>query len=136
MTPAVLQRLVEATNAHDLGSLTACFASDFVNETPAHPDRSFVGRDQVRQNWSMILRAVPDIEITVVRCSMDGDSLWAELEFAGTRSDGEPHLMRGVAIFGVKQELLASVHFYMEPVRADGVGVETELRRTVVGARP
>ncbi|MEO6412854.1 MAG: nuclear transport factor 2 family protein [Pedococcus sp.] len=40
----VVQRVVDATNAHDLDSLVECFAPGYVNQTPAHPGRSFVGR--------------------------------------------------------------------------------------------
>jgi ketosteroid isomerase-like protein len=133
MTSAVLQRLIEATNQHDLEALTACFAPEFVNETPAHPDRSFTGRDQVRQNWAMIFRAVPDVELTLVSSTADGDFIWAELEFKGSRADGARHWMRGVTIFGVKHDLLASVRFYVEPVQTDGVGVAAEIRQTVMG---
>ena len=41
---AVLQRLLVALNAHDLDALVACFADDYVNETPAHPRRGFRGQ--------------------------------------------------------------------------------------------
>jgi len=39
----VIDRLVMATNAHDLDALLACFDDDYVNETPAHPLRGFRG---------------------------------------------------------------------------------------------
>ena len=51
-TPAVLTRLVAAINDHDLDALEACFTVDYVNHTPAHPARGFVGRDQVARNWA------------------------------------------------------------------------------------
>jgi ketosteroid isomerase-like protein len=139
--PAVLQRLVEAVNLHDLDALTACFAPDFLSETPAHPDRNFRGREQVRANWSEIFRAVPDIQLAVIRCADDGDPrstalhgariLWAEQEFTGTRVDGGRHLMRGVTIFGVRRDQLASVRFYIEPVQADGVAIGASVRATL-----
>ncbi|TMF99475.1 MAG: nuclear transport factor 2 family protein, partial [Chloroflexi bacterium] len=34
---ALVERLRQATNNHDLESLTRCFALDYRNETPAHP---------------------------------------------------------------------------------------------------
>ena len=49
---AVLDKLVDATNAHDVEAVTACFAADYVNETPVHPSRSFRGNAQVRRNKS------------------------------------------------------------------------------------
>lgn len=54
-----LRRLQEATNAHDLDALVACFAPDYRNETPAHPSRSFQGNEQVRANWRQIFEFVP-----------------------------------------------------------------------------
>src|SRR4051812_40894700 len=48
---ALVDRLVQATNDHDLDGLVACFAADYENATPAHPARSFRGREQVRRNW-------------------------------------------------------------------------------------
>ena len=51
----MIERLRRATDAHDVEAIVACFTDDYVNETPAHPARGFVGRDQVRANWSRIL---------------------------------------------------------------------------------
>ena len=39
----MVDRLVQATNDHDLEALVDCFAVDYVNETPAHPARGFRG---------------------------------------------------------------------------------------------
>ena len=38
---ALADRLRDAVNRHDLDAMTRCFATDFVNETPVHPARSF-----------------------------------------------------------------------------------------------
>ena len=56
-----LARLEHATNAHDVNEVVACFAADYRNETPAHPERGFTGREQVRGNWEQIFAAIPDI---------------------------------------------------------------------------
>jgi hypothetical protein len=44
---SLVRRLAAATNAHDLDALVACFADDYLNETPVHPARGFRGADQV-----------------------------------------------------------------------------------------
>src|SRR4029077_396647 len=64
---AMVERLRVATNAHDLEAVVSCFAADYRNETPAHPERGFTGRDQVRRNWEQIFAAVPDVTAEVVR---------------------------------------------------------------------
>ena len=128
---AVVQRLERATNEHDLEALVACFASDYRNETPAHPERGFTGRDQVRANWSQIFAAIPDLTCEVLRCTVDTDTAWSEWEHRGTRPDGTPHLMRGVIIFGVTDGLAAWARFYLEPVQADAGTVDQAVKRQV-----
>ena len=58
---AFVDRLLQATNDHDLEALVACFADDYENETPVHPARGFRGREQVRRNWEQIFAHVPDV---------------------------------------------------------------------------
>src|SRR5665213_1142152 len=88
---AVVRRLERATNEHDLEALVACFASDYRNETPAHPERGFTGRDQVRANGSQIFAAIPDLTCQVLDRTVEGAKVWSEWEHRGTRSDGTPH---------------------------------------------
>jgi hypothetical protein len=68
----VVQRLVQATNDHDLDGIVACFAATYVNKTPAHPGRGFEGTDQVRRNWAQILGGVPDVSAEVLASVTDG----------------------------------------------------------------
>ena len=51
--------------------------------------------------------AIPDVTRDVLRCAVDGDTVWTEWEHRGTRRDGSPHLMRGVIIFGVADGAIA-----------------------------
>jgi ketosteroid isomerase-like protein len=125
----VVDRLVRATNHHDLAGIVGCFAPDYRNETPAHPTRGFIGRDQVRRNWTQILQAVPDVTATVLRVAVDGDTVWTEQEHRGTRPDGRAHLMRGVVIFGVADGAITWARFYLEPVQAGGGSVDEVIAR-------
>jgi ketosteroid isomerase-like protein len=72
----IIDRLVDATNTHDLDGLVACFTADYVNETPAHPVRGFQGRDQVRRNWAAIFTGVPDISARVTATAVQDDRVW------------------------------------------------------------
>jgi ketosteroid isomerase-like protein len=125
---AIADRLHDAVNRHDLDAMVRCFTPDFVNETPVHPARAFRGRDQVRKNWAQIFAGVPDLEADMVECASQGDTVWTEWEMRGTRLDGGPHLMRGVSIFKVVDDLFASVRFYLEPVEQTGVGIDAAVR--------
>ena len=84
----MVERLARTTNAHDMDGLVDCFAADYRNETPVHPDRGFTGRDQVRRNWRQIFAAVPDLQATVLRSAVTDDTVWSEWEMTGTRQDG------------------------------------------------
>jgi ketosteroid isomerase-like protein len=127
----VLQRLLRAMNAHDLDGMVACFADDYVNETPAHPQRGFRGSAQVRTNWTQILAGVPDLRARVPRSAVDGGTLWTEWDITGTRPDGTAFLMRGVVIFGVTDQAITSARFYLEPVEETSGDVDAHTRRVV-----
>ena len=124
-----IQRLVQATNDHDLDGIVACFAATYVNETPAHPSRGFEGKNQVRQNWAQILGGVPDVRAEVLASVTEGSSVWTEWRMAGTRRDGVAHEMRGVIIFHIAGELIDAARFYLEPVENESGTVDDAVRR-------
>jgi len=129
--PPALDRFVRALNNHDLEAMVACFADDYVNHTPAHPARGFVGREQVRSNWSQIFAGVADVHARLARTAVDGETVWSEWEFTGTRADSAPFLMRGVVIFEIPAEAIAAAAFYLEPVEDLGVGPDQAVRDVV-----
>jgi ketosteroid isomerase-like protein len=129
----VVEGLARATNEHDLEGIVACFAEDYVNETPAHPQRGFQGRDQVRRNWEQILGGVPNITARVLANTVDGDTVWSEWEMAGTRRDGAAHDMRGVIIFDVSGGLVRTARFYLEPVDRVSGTVDDAVHRALSG---
>jgi ketosteroid isomerase-like protein len=128
---AVVERLLEAVNAHDLEAMVACFADDYLNETPAHPQRGFRGRAQVRRNWTQIFAGVPDLRARLPRMTVEGDTVWTEWDISGTRGDGAAFLMRGVVIFGVADAAITSARFYLEPVEEASGDVDAHTRRVV-----
>ena len=128
---AVVQRLRAVTNVHDLEAIVACFASEYRNETPAHPARSFVGNEQVRRNWTQILAAIPDISTEILASAVSGTMVWTEWEHRGTRRDGTAHLMRGVIVFDIAGGLIASARFFLEPVEEASGDVDAAVQRQV-----
>ncbi|HET7243707.1 MAG TPA: nuclear transport factor 2 family protein [Streptosporangiaceae bacterium] len=131
---SLVRRLAAATNAHDLDALTACFADDYLNETPAHPARGFRGAEQVRRNWAQLFAGIPDLSARILATVGAADTVWAEWEMSGTRRDGAPHLMRGVIIFGVEAGKVRSARFYLEPVEGVSGGVDAQISRVVPAA--
>lgn len=126
-----LERLVRAVNDHDLDALSAVFAPDYENVTPAHPSRGFVGRDQVARNWQQIFGAVPDIRAEIVAAAFDGPTCWTQLDMSGTRVDGSPHHMAGVVVFDVADGLARKATFFLEPVEEDAGSVDDAIRQVL-----
>jgi ketosteroid isomerase-like protein len=129
-----IERLLAATNAHDVEAIVACFADDYELTSPVHPARSFRGRDQVRRNWTAILGAVPDLNARIVGRARDGETVWTEWEMTGNRRDGAVHDMRGVFVFRVRDGLVRSGRMYLEPVDRDAGDMDRAVRDQL-GAR-
>src|SRR5690242_874566 len=89
-TPTI-ERLLAATNAHDVEAIVACFAEDYTLESPIHPARSSRGKEQVRRNWMQILSAVGDLGARLLGSVREGRTSWTEWEMIGTRRDGGAH---------------------------------------------
>ena len=45
----MLERMLLALNAHDIGAFVSLFAADYRSEQPAYPSRRFTGSDKVRE---------------------------------------------------------------------------------------
>ena len=134
MTTEVLERLHTSQNRHDLDAFVACFDPDYHSEQPVHPDRVFVGSEQVRRNWAEVFAAVPDFEAKLLRSAQAADTGWAEWHWHGTRVDGTRLDMRGVTIFGIRDDRILWGRLYLEDVEAAGQGIDQVVRHMARGA--
>jgi ketosteroid isomerase-like protein len=130
----VIEHLARVTSDHDVDAIVACFAEDYLNQTPAHPLRGFRGRDQVRRNWGRILGGVPDLEAVLLATVVDGCTVWSEWLMSGTRRDGAEHEMRGVIIFAIQDGLIGAARFYLEPVERGSGTADEAVSRAVTTA--
>ena len=127
-TKAVAVALAEAMNAHDIDAFVSLFAADYDSRQPAHPDRAFVGRDQVRANWSAVFTGVPDFRAELVATAVEADTLWSEWRWRGTHEDGSALDMAGVIVCGVEDGRMAWARLYVEPVESGGHGIDAAVR--------
>jgi len=104
----ILEHLHQAMNQHDLAGFLACFGPDYRSEQPAHPARGFGGREQVEKNCTALFAGIPDFHAELVAKTADGDTVWAEWRWFGTRAGEPPLEMRGVTVFGEEAGRIAA----------------------------
>jgi ketosteroid isomerase-like protein len=125
----VIERLTAAQNAHDLEAMLACVHDDYRSEQPLFPSRAFRGIDQVRANWSALLDAIPDFHSETLRSAVEGDTVFAEVRWTGTKADGTPLDERGVLIMGMRDDRIAWGRLYVDEVEAEGAGIDAAVRQ-------
>jgi len=124
-----MDRLTAAQNAHDLEAMLACFHEDYRSEQPMYPARTFRGIDQVRKNWSALLGSIPDFHAEIVRSAVDGDTVYIEIHWTGTKADGSPFEERGVLIMGIRDDRIAWGRLYAEEVEPEGADIDAAVER-------
>jgi ketosteroid isomerase-like protein len=129
----VINRLVKEGNQHNLPGLIACMALDYQSEQPNHPNRAFRGRDQMRKNWSAMFEEIPDILLELVDLAVNGNRVWTEWHWYGTRKDGVPYNVRGVSIFTVDGDEIKAGRLYMEMVEEAGLDIDATVEQITKG---
>jgi ketosteroid isomerase-like protein len=124
----VAAALADAMNAHDVDAFVSLFAPDYDSRQPAHPDRAFTGRDQVRANWSAVFAGVPDFRAELVAAAVETDTLWSEWRWQGTHKDQSRLEMAGVIVCGVQSGMIVWARLYTEPVEQRGEGIDAAVR--------
>ncbi len=124
---AVIERMAQALNRHDLEAFVGCFAPNYRSVQPAHPNRGFGGKEQVRKNWSAIFESFPDFEADLLRHTSDEGTVWSEWRWTATGLK-----MAGVTLLGVEEDRIVWGRLYMEPVEEDGENID-EAMRTITG---
>ena len=125
---SVLERLQAAQNQHDLEAFVDCLDPDYQSEQPVHPDRAFQGREHARQNWFAMFSSMPDFRSELLRSVTEGDATWGEWRWSGTHADGTRLEMRGVTIFGIRDDRITWGRLYMEAVEETGAGIDAVVR--------
>jgi ketosteroid isomerase-like protein len=98
------------------------------SEQPAHPDRAFRGREQVRLNWSAIFESVADFRSELLGAQEADGTEWSEWRWRGTHEDGSVLDMAGVVVCGVRDGRMSWARLYVEPVERGGAGIDAAVR--------
>ena len=113
---AIVEEHVRCENAHDLDGVLRTFGADAqYDDEPwsAH----YHGRDQVRQFYSQIMSALPDLNIEILRCHPASDAILLEVIIRGTHRGS----WRGLPATGRKVEFpLCGVYTFTPDDRLAG----------------
>src|SRR5947209_15260161 len=92
VSAALLKRLLEAFNAHDLDAVMSFFVDDCVLEMPRGPDpwgRRLEGRERVREGLASRFAGIPDVHYGDDRHWLAGDRGCSEWLLTGTIVGGQ-----------------------------------------------
>ena len=131
----VIDRLASALNSGDVDGAAALFAADYRSSQPAHPGRTFTGREQMRANWTAMLAGIPDFRAELLRSVDDGKITWSEWHWTGTRTDGQPFEVRGVTLLEIVEDVIVAGWLYLEDVERELIGIDQTIE-TLSGHRP
>jgi ketosteroid isomerase-like protein len=130
---AVVRRLIDALNRHDLDGMLDCFDPEVRTASPTQPERGVRGRDYLRAYWAEALIGAGDLQAEVKSCAVDCDTVLAEWCWHGNREDGSAFARAGVTVHRVDGDRIVWQRLYMEPVQGDpatvGAWVVQEMAR-------
>jgi hypothetical protein len=92
----------------------------------------------VHKTWATFFAAVPDLRAEVARTTADGETVWVEWHWLGTRRDQTPLDMRGVTIFRVHDDQIVWGRLYMEETEATeaaGADIDATMQRLTEPSR-
>lgn len=125
----VVTSLQRAMNEHDLEAFVSLFAEDYDSQAPAHPDRAFRGREQVRANWTAIFSGIADFRADLIATGTSEDAVWTEWRWDGTQADGSRLQMAGVIVMGIRDGVIAWGRLYVEPVVQSCAGIDAAVSK-------
>jgi ketosteroid isomerase-like protein len=64
--------------------------------------------------WTFFFTTIPDIQIEILGEVAEGDTVWAEVHYHATRTDGKKFTVPGVWLLGIQADQISWVRLYFE----------------------
>jgi ketosteroid isomerase-like protein len=116
---AVLERMLDGFNRHDLDAIMALFVADCVFESPRGPERwgrRYEGKDDVRDGLGARFRGIPDVQYEGRGDFVAGDRGVSEWTLTGTTVEGESVEVHGCDIWTFDGDAVAKKDSYWKIV--------------------
>jgi ketosteroid isomerase-like protein len=112
----VLERMLDAFNAHDLAAIMSLFAKDCVFESPRGPDpwgRRFEGKAEVEKALGARFTGIPNVSYESHGDFVSGERGVSEWTLRGTTVDGQQLEVRGCDLWTFRgDEVLVKSSFW------------------------
>ena len=119
-TRELLRRYLDANERKDIDAAMAFWHPDAEGIHPLRPDRSWYGREQLREIWTGTWARYPESHLRVVSSGVDGDHVYLE-----TLMDlGNGTAVPGINVFEVEGGVFRHLRVYTDTPVHDGVGVQ------------
>lgn len=76
---------------------------------------------------------IPDFHAELLATATEGEMLWSERHWTGTRANEAPLDIRGVTLFEIEDGRIVSGRLYMEEVEESGGDIDETVRRLAEG---
>lgn len=106
----LLERFVDAWNAHDVNTLLDCMTEDgvfYASAGPAPFGARHVGREALGKAYAAMWQTYPDAQWTNARHFVSGENARSEWIFTGTKADGSRVEVRGCDLFKIRDGKIA-----------------------------
>jgi ketosteroid isomerase-like protein len=77
----------------------------------------------------VLLESIPDFHAEILRSAVDGETVFVEIHWTGTKADGTPFEERGVIIMGIDDDRITWGRLYADEVEHEGADIDTVVRR-------
>jgi SnoaL-like domain len=108
----VLRAYFTTEEGRELDRIVSWYGADAVFETP---ERTYRGRDEIREFYSSAAALYPRLNVTIGRCLDEGGAAAVEWRAVLTSADGVATRMRGVNLADVQDDLIISARAYYAP---------------------
>jgi ketosteroid isomerase-like protein len=106
----LLDRFMDAWNAHDIDTLLDCMTEDGVFHASAGPSplgATYAGKEELRKGYTAVWETFPDAQWTNGRHLVFGDEACSQWIFKGTRRDGTRVEVFGCDFFKLRDGRIA-----------------------------
>jgi len=118
-TIALLQRFMDAWNAHDTKTLVDCMTADgafYASAGPSPTGMAAIGHEALAKAFDGVFDTFPDAQWTKGRHFISGESACSYWTFVGTRKDGTRVEVNGCDLFKIRDGKIAVKDSYRKQV--------------------